>query len=117
MKLPIETKPALFGAAAGALALAIVGFSWGGWVTGGSAELSAKQRAEQAVVAALTPGCVAQFRAAPDAEVQLAALKKANTWEQGAFIEKGGWANMPGSAKANSGLARSCADVLGKAGP
>lgn len=117
MKLPIETKPALLGAAAGAIALAIVGFSWGGWVTGGSAEASAKQRADQAVVAALTPGCVAQFRAGADADIQLVALKKANTWEQGAFIEKGGWANMPGSAKANSDLARSCADALGKATP
>jgi len=39
MKLPIETKPALWGAACGAIALAIVGFSWGGWVTGKKAEL------------------------------------------------------------------------------
>ena len=37
MEIPKETKaavkPALWGAAAGAIALAIVGFNWGGWVT------------------------------------------------------------------------------------
>jgi hypothetical protein len=34
MKLPAATKPFLWGAAAGAIALAIVGFNWGGWLTG-----------------------------------------------------------------------------------
>jgi hypothetical protein len=47
MKLPIETKPALWGAAGGAIALAIVGFSWGGWVTGKKAETSAAERAKR----------------------------------------------------------------------
>ena len=41
MNIPIETKPALWGAAGGAVAAAIIGFTWGGWVTGGKAETSA----------------------------------------------------------------------------
>jgi len=45
MTIPIETKPALWGAAGGAIALAIAGFAWGGWVTGGKAEADATQRA------------------------------------------------------------------------
>ena len=32
MKIPIETKPALWGVAGGAVALAIVGLTWGGWL-------------------------------------------------------------------------------------
>ena len=47
MEISKETKaavkPALWGAAAGAIALAIVGFNWGGWVTGGTAEFDRKE--------------------------------------------------------------------------
>ena len=35
MKFPTNTKPLLWGAVGGAAACMIVGFSWGGWVTGG----------------------------------------------------------------------------------
>jgi hypothetical protein len=38
MQIPAEVKPACWGAVGGAVALAIVGFMWGGWVTGGKAE-------------------------------------------------------------------------------
>jgi hypothetical protein len=114
MKFPPETKPAVLGAAGGAIVLAIVGFAWGGWVTASSAERSAKQRAEAAVVAALLPVCVAKFQASADVAVHLAALKKASSWEQGPYVEKGGWANMPGSTTANSDLARACAEALSK---
>lgn len=38
VQTPDWLKPALYGALAGATALAIAGFSWGGWVTGGTAE-------------------------------------------------------------------------------
>ncbi len=112
MKFPPETKPALLGAVGGAIALAIYGFTWGGWVGAGTAEAAAKQRAETAVVAALLPVCVAKFNGAADVAVHTAALKKASSWEQGAYVEKGGWANMPGSTTANTVLARACAEAL-----
>lgn len=102
------------GAVGGAIALAIYGFVWGGWVTGTSAERIAKERAGVAVVAALTPVCVAKFQSGADVAVHLAALKKASSWEQGPYIEKGGWANMPGTTTANSDLACACAEALGK---
>lgn len=115
MKFPSETKPALLGAMAGAVALAIYGFAWGGWVTAGSADRASKQRAETAVVAALVPVCVGKFNGAADVAVHAAALKKASSWDQGPYVEKGGWANMPGTTKANSDLARACAEALTKA--
>jgi hypothetical protein len=114
MKFPPETKPALLGAAGGALVLAIYGFAWGGWVTGASAERTAKERADKAVVAALLPVCVAKFNSAADVSVHMAALKKINSWEQGSYVEKGGWANMPGTTMVNSDLARACAEALAK---
>jgi pimeloyl-ACP methyl ester carboxylesterase len=118
MDISKETKATvrsvLWGAAAGAIALAIVGFSWGGWVTGGTAETLAKSRAATAVVAALTPICVEKFRQAADASANLVEMKKAAyVWDQSKFLEKGGWATMPGSTEPNSAVAKACAESLG----
>ena len=108
-------KPALWGAAAGAVALAIVGFGWGGWVTGGTAETLAKNSAATAVVAALTPICVEKFRQSGDVSANFAEMKKETyAWDQGKFVEKGGWATMPGSIEPNSAVARACAESLGR---
>jgi hypothetical protein len=115
MQIPVETKPALWGALGGAVAMAIVGFSWGGWVTGGKSETAAALRASSAVTAALAPVCVAKFQGASDATTNLAALKKADTWQQGDFVEKGGWATMPGTAQPPeqlSAVAKACATLL-----
>jgi hypothetical protein len=117
MKIPIETKPALWGMAGGAIAAAIVGFSWGGWVTGGRAEADATQRANAAVVGALASVCVERFERATDVTANLAALKKVDSWSQGDFIEKGGWAAVPGSKAPDqvSAVAKACASLLAPA--
>lgn len=112
MEMPAQLKPMLYGAALGAAALAVVGFSWGGWVTGSKAEVLAKQKASAAVVAALAPICVANFRRDKDAAAQLAALRKANSWEQGGIVEKAGWARMPGIESTDSDMARACATQI-----
>ena len=118
MEISRETKaavrPALWGALAGAIALAIVGFSWGGWVTGGTAETLARNSAATAVVAALTPICVEKFQQAADASANLVEMKKATyASDQSKFVEKGGWATMPGSTEPNSAVAKACAESLG----
>ncbi len=114
MNIPVETKPFLWGIAGGAVAAAIVGFTWGGWVTGGTAETDAKQRANAAVVVALAPICAERFQGASDAAANLTALKKADAWSQGEFVEKGGWATMPGpkSAEQVTAVAKACASLL-----
>ncbi|HET7525921.1 MAG TPA: hypothetical protein VFK10_08275 [Burkholderiaceae bacterium] len=114
MNIPVETKPALWGVAAGAIALAIVGFAWGGWTTGGKAETAAALRANEAAVAALAPVCVDKFQHAGDASNNLAMLKKTDTWSQSDFVEKGGWATVPGapSPERVSAVARACAALL-----
>ena len=103
-------KSALWGAVGGALALAIVGFSWGGWVT----ERTAKGRSEAAVVTALAPICASQFQHAPDAAAQQAVLIKKDSWEQKKLVETAGWAKMPGSADAEPGVAEACASLISK---
>lgn len=114
MKIPVETKPALWGMAGGAIAAAIVGFTWGGWVTGGRAEADATRQANAAVIAALAPVCVERFQRGPDVQANLAALKKVDSWSQGDFIEKGGWATTPGSKASDqlSAVAKACASLL-----
>ena len=114
MNLPIETKPALWGVAGGAAALAIVGFSWGGWMTGAKAEAAATQRSGAAVVAALAPICVDNFRRASDAGANLVALKKVESWSQGDYVEKGGWAKTSGTTPPEqvSAVAKACAGLL-----
>ena len=57
----------LWGAAAGAAALAIVGFTWGGWSTSGG---TARQ-VEAAVLTALIPACVKEVMADPTAVAEL----------------------------------------------
>ena len=91
----------------------MVGFSYGGWVTGGSAQQMAQQRSDAAVVAALAPICADRFRRDADVGTNLVELKKVSSWQQGAFLEKGGWATLPGSASPNAAVARACAEILG----
>jgi hypothetical protein len=103
----------LQGIAIGAVASTIIGFSWGGWVTGGTANRLAAEQADTAVVAALTPICVAEFLQNSDAKANLAALQKISlNWEQGDYLEKGGWATLPGATSPDYRLPRACAERL-----
>lgn len=114
MKLPIETKPALWGIAGGAIAMAVIGFTWGGWVTASRAESDAKVRTSTAVVSALAPFCVEKFQHSAASEANLAELKKADMWSRGDFVEKGGWATLPGQETPDqvTAIARACAVML-----
>jgi hypothetical protein len=103
----------LQGVAIGAVASMVIGFSWGRWVTGGAATKLANERADTAVVAALTPICVEKFLQNNDAKANLATLQKISTnWEQGQYLENGGWATRPGATSSDYHLARACAEKL-----
>jgi hypothetical protein len=105
-------KQLLQGAALGAFATVGIGFSWGGFMLGSTAKTLADSTASSAVVAAIAPICADQFQHSADAAVNLTGLKKASTWDQGTFVEKGGWAVMPGSKEADSGVPQACAALL-----
>jgi hypothetical protein len=118
------SKTVLFWACAGSVVVAtIVGFSWGGWVTGGSAQEMAEDSAAQARQELAAVVCVDRFMAAPDAGTQLTALQEITTARaQGKFVEDGGWAIIvPASdppdykARANDREAAGlCAEELAK---
>jgi len=100
------------GGVVGAVAVAVIGFSWGGWVTGASASKQAAVAAHDATVTALASICADRFRAQGDATVKIGELSKVSTWDRGGFIERSGFALMPGSKTADSDVARACADSL-----
>jgi hypothetical protein len=98
------SKTVLFWACAGSVVAAtIVGFSWGGWVTGGSAREMADKSAAQARQEVAAVVCVDRFMAAPDVGVQLTALKEiTSSYAQGKFVQDGGWATiLPASGTAD----------------
>ncbi|SDR27567.1 hypothetical protein SAMN05444161_2551 [Rhizobiales bacterium GAS191] len=105
-------KRLLQGAAVGAVATMVVGFNWGGWMLGSTAKSLADKGAISAVVAAIAPICVDKFQRSADATTNLAELKKTSSWQQATFVEKGGWAVMPGSKSADSGVTQACATML-----
>ena len=113
MQIPTWTKPGITGAIVGAIATMIIGFSQGGWYSGGSAERLAQQRSEVAVIDALVPICISQSKLDPDTTAklgQLAAMK--SSYEQRDFVISSGWATMPASDGPNRDLASKCADAL-----
>ena len=107
-------KSTLMGAAIGAAALAFIGFTWGGWVTGGTATKMADQKASAAIVLAFAPMCVENFRHQQDAGTQLINFQKLSSYDQTGFIEKGGWAAALGGKQDNRAVTHACAQSLAK---
>jgi hypothetical protein len=107
-----DIRPALWGAAGGAILLAIIGFAWGGWLTAASARGASDTNSNTAVVGVLAPICAVQFHQQTDAAAKLTELKALRSYERAAFIEKGGWATMPGSEKPFAGVAAACGTIL-----
>jgi hypothetical protein len=117
MKLPAilqqESRTRLIqGAVAGSVLTMVLGFGWGGWTLGSTAERDAEMSAAKATVAALAPICADKFRQATDSQAKLVALKAIDSWQQDTFVAKGGWATFPGSKEPADGVAAACANIL-----
>jgi hypothetical protein len=106
-----SVKRLLQGAAAGAVATIVVGFYWGGWSLGSTADKIAKQRTELAVIAALAPVCADKFRGLPDAEAKQVALSKVDSWKRPDEFPKE-FVTLPGEPRPNSALADACYTLL-----
>ena len=104
-------KRLLQGATAGAVATILVGFSWGGWSLGSTADKMATDRSDLAVVAALAPVCADKFRALPDAEAKTVALSKAELWKRvNEFPQE--LVTLPGETYPSSALVTACYALL-----
>lgn len=102
----------LWGVVSGAVALAVVGFTWLGWVTGETAAVSAAAAVREAKVAVLAPICAERFRRQADASAQIVSLNTATSWERDTVMEKSGFATMAGSKSPDSDVARACVQIL-----
>lgn len=107
------SKTALFWSCVASMVVTmIVGFSWGGWVTGGTARQTAETMARDAVVQRLAPICVTQSARDSSKGPKLVAMKDESTWQRGEYVGKQGWATMPGEQEPDRRVAEACATLL-----
>jgi hypothetical protein len=96
-------KRLLQGAAVGAVATIVVGFNWGGWSLGSTADKMAKEQSKLEVVAALAPVCADKFRAQPDAAAKTVAISKVDAWNRTEDFPKE-FVTLPGETYPSSAL-------------
>jgi hypothetical protein len=105
-------KPGVWGFIGGSVVTMVLGFGWGGWTTGGTAERLATERSSVAVTAALVPVCLEKSKADPAVAKKMGALKElTTTYERRDAVAKGGWASV-GGGDANGEVAEACATEL-----
>jgi hypothetical protein len=106
-------KPGVWGVVIGSIVTMIVGFSWGGWTTSGTALQVAMKQSDAAVTAALLPICLAGEKADIGRAKKLGELTAiTSSWEQTEFLMKTGWATFPGQSDPNRAVAEACASAL-----
>ncbi len=112
MEIPTWIKPALMGAGAGAIAVAIVGFNWGGWMTENAANDMSSENSKMAVATALMPYCLENSRNDPNSIDVLAKFGEANSYKRRGIVEDAGWATPLGAEKPDRELAEACQNAL-----
>ena len=103
----------LWACVAAVIATMVFGFSWGGWVTGGSSRTAAAAAGDVARGELASAICVDRFNAGPDASARLTQFKAiTESYKQRQFIEAGGWATMPGQSAPDRLGAQGCTTAL-----
>ncbi|MCW5703044.1 MAG: hypothetical protein AB7I42_12880 [Bradyrhizobium sp.] len=107
-------KPSLWSAAGGMFVGALALSQVFGFISPSTAEKLAAQRSNEAVVAALAPGCAADFRALPDVKERMATLvaNKGSYQARDAFPSE--LVTIPGHSYIDYDLVRACSSLLMK---
>src|SRR3954453_12334627 len=116
MELPLmlqgeSLKRLVQGTLAGVVATIVIGFNWGGWSLASTADQKVRDAEQASIVRVLAPICAEKFQQSADVGVNLAALKKADSWRRDEIIEKAGWTKFPGS-EPDRKVAEACANLL-----
>jgi hypothetical protein len=109
-------KRLLQGAAVGAIATMIIGFSWGGWTLGSTAKKLATDETRSAIVTIAAPACAEHFANKANDE-KWAEYQKVDTWRRDTYIKEAGYATMTGLANdysTSSAIADACVKALNK---
>ena len=85
-----------------------IGFGTGYWATKDSVD----RKVNEAVLAARTTICVAQFTNAPNLQERLKEYMALDYSAKRTFLEKGGWAKLPGEEKASDTVKEACSGKL-----
>lgn len=112
MNFPEWTKPGVYGGAIGAVTVAIVGFSWGGWTTSGGAAAMAKEFAADEVTMAMVPVCLDISAADPERVAKLATVQAESGFKRRQAMIATGWATIPGSETPSNDLVVACIEGL-----
>lgn len=94
------------------IATIVVGFGWGGWVTGGSAQQMAEEAADKARAELIANVCVERYVSADGFAERLAKLKEGNSWDREEMIEEGGWTKLAGIEDSGEEAADLCGNEL-----
>lgn len=112
MKTPEWLKPSIYGALIGAISVSVIGFSWGGWVTGGTANARAMAMSRDVVVASMVPVCLDMARADPARADKLATIRAESIYRQREAVMATGWATVPGTEAPDREIAQACLAAL-----
>ena len=105
-------KPFAWGVGVGALVLLIVVFATGWVVTSSSAEAKAEEMVSEALLDRLAPIAMTQYMQDPNKEKHLKELTKLEFYgnpNRSDYVQKQGWATMPGEKKPDTRVAEECA--------
>jgi hypothetical protein len=99
------------GAFVGGIATLFIGFYFGGWTLGSTAQKQANDAEQAGIVRVLAPICVDKFQRSADVGANLEAFNKTDSWKRDELIAKAGWATFPGS-EPDRKVAEACASLL-----
>jgi hypothetical protein len=94
------------------VAWSALGFSWFGHGFDWTTQTGAKRMTEAVLMDHLSGICVAQARAGAGATASLKNLGEVGQWDRREFVERKGWATMPGSESPVGGVADLCVSKL-----
>lgn len=107
-----KIKTGVWSAIGGGIITMIIGFSWGGWVSGKTAIDMSEETARIAIIERLTPICVGLANQDVEKTATLETLKEANSWDRGKIIMDHGWATIPFENEPDSSVADNCSEKL-----
>lgn len=117
MTTPEWFKPGVYGALLGAATLAIVGFSWGGWVTGGTPQDRAEELSHETLTAGMVPACLDMALRDPQRLVKLETIRAASRYQQRDALMEAGWATVPGADGPDRDIAQACLAAIDQDAP
>lgn len=95
----------------------VVGFTWGGWVTGGTARSMAEEAAQARHAELAATICVENFSSLSEARLEQQELVALSSYRQRQFVEDAEWAMLPGGQKISRDAASLCAEQVAAIDP